>query len=163
MDDADRIAADLRATLAALTFVDRDSDAVTEFFIDTVAEWATGQGWRVYRRAASVAHLPPPYDKQHSYLDLACARPIGPPIAIEFDHSARRRTIDKLLEEAAAGRIAIWVRWSRRHLEPAPEPIRTIDVSVISRGGLHSRIIDVPAPEHSGFDADAAEQPDLFD
>ena len=161
MDDVDPVVAGLRAVLTAVTFTDRDTDAVTELFIDAAAGWAAAEGWRVYRRAASVMHLPPPYEKQHSFLDLACARPVGPPIAIEVDHTARRRTADKLLEEAAAGRIAIWVRWSQRHLEPAPAPIHTVDVTVSSRNGRHSRTT-MPAPAHSDFDAEPSEQPDLF-
>jgi hypothetical protein len=160
--EADPIVAGLHAALTALTFTDRDSDAVTELLIETAANWATAEGWRVYRRAASVMHLPPPYEKQHSFLDLACARPIGPPIAVEVDHTARRRTVDKLLEEAAAGRITIWVRWSQRQLAPAPDPIHTVDITVSTRNGRHSRTTTMPAPQHSGFDAEASEQPDLF-
>jgi len=98
----------------------------------------------------------------HSYLDLACARPDGSPVVIEVDHNTRQRTLDKLQAEAAAGRIAIWIRWSQRALNPATDPVRTVDVTVASRNGLHSRILGPAAPEHSGFDNDSAEQPDLF-
>ena len=106
--DVDSVVAGLHAALTAVTFADRDTDTVTELLIEAAASWAAAQGWRVYRRAASVMHLPPPYETQHLFLDLACARPAGPPIAIEVDHTARRRTVDKLLEEAVAGRIPIW-------------------------------------------------------
>jgi hypothetical protein len=145
-----------------VTFTDRDADTVTELLIEAAANWAAAEGWRVYHRAASVMHLPPPYEKQYSFLDLACARPIGPPIVIEVDHTARRRTVDKLLDEAAAGRIAIWIRWSQRQLDPAPDPIRTVDVTVSSRNGLHSRTTTMPPPEHSDFDPETTKQPDLF-
>lgn len=162
MDDADHVAASLQARLDAVTFTDRDTDAVTKLLIDTTSTWAEDLGWRVYRRAASVTRLPPPYEHQHSYLDLACARPDGSPVAIELDHANRQRTRDKLLAEATAGRIAIWVRWSQRQLTPAPDPIRTVNITVVSRNGLHSRIVGPAAPEHTGNNLGAAEQPDLF-
>src|SRR5262245_42588782 len=103
--------ASLAAWLARLTFDNRTTDQVTALVIDAVVEWAGDQGWRVYRRAPSVVPLPPPYSRQHSVLDVACARPAGPPVVVEVDHSNRRRTVDKLLAEAEAGRIPIWVRW----------------------------------------------------
>jgi len=162
MNNAERVAASLQTCLDAVTFTDRDTDAVTKLLIDIAATWAEDQGWRVHRRAASVVRLPPPYEHMHSYLDLACARPSGPPIVIEVDHNTRQRTLDKLQAEAAAGRIGIWIRWSQRTLNPASDPVQTVDVTVTSRNGLHSRIVGPAAPKHSGFDLDTAEQPDLF-
>jgi len=162
MSGAEHVAASLQACLDAVTFTDRDTDAVTKLFIDTAAGWAENLGWRVHRRAASIVRLPPPYEHQHSYVDLACARPDGSPIVIEVDHNTRQRTLDKLQAEAAAGRIAIWIRWSQRTLSPALDPVHTVDVTVTSHNGLHSRIVGPAAPKHSGFDLNAAEQPDLF-
>src|SRR5262249_49567086 len=98
--DGARLAASLGGWLSALTFTDRTTEEVTGLLVDAVVGWATGQGFRVYRRAASVLPLPPPYEHQHSYLDVACARPGGAPVAIEIDHTDRRRTVDKLLAEA---------------------------------------------------------------
>jgi hypothetical protein len=162
MDDADLVAAALQARLERVTFTDLDSDAVSKLLIDTAATWANDQGWRVYRRAASITRLPPPYEHLHSFLDLACARSDAPPVAIEVDHTARQRTLDKLQAEAMAGRIAIWIRWSQRQFDPAPASIRAVNVAVTSRNGLHSRIVGPAAPEHSTFDVNAAEQPHLF-
>jgi hypothetical protein len=169
--DAERLARSLDDWLAGLTFADRSTDEVTGLLVDAVAEWAADQGWRVYRRAASVLPLPPPYDHQHSYLDVACARPDGAPIAIEIDHTDRRRTVDKLLAEAAAGRVAIWVRWGSRRFEPPPPPVAMVTCAVTSRTGpdrrrrLHSRSAGAQrsAPDHTAMDLGPAEQPDLFD
>ena len=76
-----------REELGRLVFVDDDRvevenlhrqvlhrDEVTALLVDATEEWALAQGWRVYRRAASVLPLPPPYETRHSVLDLACAR-----------------------------------------------------------------------------------------
>jgi hypothetical protein len=135
-EDGEQVAASLAEWLAGLTFADQDTDAVTALLIDSVVAWARGKGWRAYRRAPSVMTLPPPYAHQHSFLDVGCARPGAMPIAIEIDHSDRRRTVEKLLAEAAAGRIAIWVRWGSRRFEPPPPPVLMIPVTVTSRPGL---------------------------
>ncbi|HEY2672881.1 MAG TPA: hypothetical protein VGJ07_21245 [Rugosimonospora sp.] len=168
--DGERVAGSLAGWLAELTFADQSTDQVTALLVDSVVAWARGQGWRVYRRASSVLPLPPPYEHRHSYLDVACARPTGAPIAVEIDHTDRRRTVDKLLAEAAAGRIAIWVRWGSRGFEPPPPPIHLVTCPVTSRPGpdrrnrLHSHVpaAERPAPDHTAVDFQAAEQPDLF-
>jgi hypothetical protein len=163
--DADRIAAALSARVAALTFLDRTADEVTAVLIDTVADWAVGQGWRVYRRARSVVPLPPPYEHRFSTLDVACARPAGPPVVIEVDRTDRRRTVDKLLAEADAGRIALWVRWGTGAIPPPPPPVRLVTCAVRAHPGVRGRRFDRPAdtgrppPQHSGGDVPARADP----
>jgi hypothetical protein len=160
--DADQVAASLARWLALLTVVDLSADEVTARIIDAVVEWAAGQGWRVYRRAASVLSLPPPYQRQRSVLDVACARPVGPPVVIEVDRTHRQRTVDKLLAEADAGRVAIWVRWgSGGFTAPPPAPpapaLRLVTFELTSRrptagtGRVYSRLPTVAraAPPHS--------------
>jgi hypothetical protein len=164
-DDADTVAAGLAARVAAVTFLDRTADEVTEVLIDVTADWAARQGWRVYRRARSVVPLPPPYEHRYSTLDLACARPAGPPVVIEFDRTDRRRTVDKLLAEAAAGRIAIWVRWGTGTIAHPPDPVRLVTCPVTGRSGAGGRrfdrtlVSDRPPPRHSGGGTPAGPQP----
>jgi hypothetical protein len=156
-DHRQDIGAALAEWLGRLTFVDRTVEEVTALLIDAVAEWAASQGWRTYRRAASVLPLPPPYSNQFSVLDLACARPAGPPVVVEVDHTHRRRTIDKLLAESAAGRAAVWIRWSTGRIQPAPAEIILAPFPVTARRGLageglrYSRHLstDRPPPVHS--------------
>jgi hypothetical protein len=155
--DGERVAASLAECLERLTFADQTTDEVTARVIESVVAWAGGQGWRVYRRAASVVPLPPPYSRNYSVLDVACARPVGPPVVIEVDRAYRRRTVDKLLAEAGVGRIPIWVRWGTGSFEAPPLPVRIVTCVVTSRRGpagkgrLHSRlpVNDRPAPAHS--------------
>ncbi|WP_370461900.1 hypothetical protein [Micromonospora sp. ALFpr18c] len=155
MAQGERLAADLGDRLAELTFVDLDTDEVTARVIDEVARWAQAQGWRVYRRAPSVVPLPPPMEQRHSVLDVACARPDGPPVVVEVDHTDRARTVQKLTAEADAGRIPIWVRWGVGRFTAPPPPVRMVTVEVTRRAGpagrgrLHSRTSERPAPEHS--------------
>ncbi|GAA2383841.1 hypothetical protein [Dactylosporangium salmoneum] len=150
------LAAALGAHLDRLSFADRGTDEVTELLIEAVAGWAREQGWRAYRRAASVVPLPPPYDRQFSVVDVGIARPGAAPVVVEVDHADRRRTLDKLVAEAAAGRVALWVRWGAGRMSPPPEPVRLVAFPVISRRGpsggrVHSHApgADRPAPEHS--------------
>jgi hypothetical protein len=140
--------ADLAAWLDRVVFADFTTDQVTARIIDEIVAWGRGHGWRVYRRAPSVVPLPPPLDRQHSVLDVACARPDGPPLAIEVDHTDRRRTVEKLIAEAAAGRVPIWVRWGTGGFrDPAP-PVRLVTVEVTRRGHAYSRRPDRPPPPH---------------
>ncbi|MET7421969.1 nuclear transport factor 2 family protein [Dactylosporangium sp. NPDC005555] len=161
------IVASLVAELEAVTFADRGADDVTGLLVDAVVAWAEGRGWRTYRRAASVVPLPPPYERQHSVLDVACARPDGPPVVVEVDHGDRKRTVDKLAAEAGAGRVAVWVRWGTGRLA-VPAGVHLVALPVTARTGLqgrgrrYSRVPDLPAPEHSaGGGSWTAEELDL--
>jgi len=151
-------AASLADWLAGVTFAELTTEQVTARLIDEVAGWAGAQGWRIYRRAPSVVTLPPPMERQHSVLDVACARPDGPPLAIEIDHTDRRRTVAKLLAEADAGRVAIWVRWGPGRFSEPPAPVRMVTCEVTRRGKLFTRMPDRPAPAHSARIEAAQEQ-----
>ncbi|MEH1017732.1 hypothetical protein V6U90_32250 [Micromonospora sp. CPCC 206060] len=156
-DDSEWVAASLVRRLDELTFRDATTDQVTALIIDSVVGWGRAAGWRVYRRASSVLPLPPPLSGQYSVLDVACARPTGPPVVIEVDHTDRRRTVEKLLAEAAAGRISIWVRWGPGRFVAPPPPVHLITCVVTGRSGpagqgrLYSRVPanDRPPPAHS--------------
>jgi hypothetical protein len=159
--DPDPAAVSLAARIDALTFAGLDEDAVTALLIDTVADWARERGWRVYRRAPSVMPLPPPYTHRHSVLDLGIARAGAAPLAVEVDRTDRSRTRDKLLAEAAAGRVAIWLRWGTRAPAPPPAPIHLVACPVtVGPDHRYSREPDRPAPRHS--DLRVEEQMDLF-
>lgn len=145
----DELATSLAAHLGRLTFVDRSTDEVTALLVDAVAAWGEAQGFRVYRRAASVVPLPAPCQNRHSVVDVACARPAGRPVVIEVDRTDRRRTMEKLLAEADAGRVALWVRWGPGAFAAAPAPIRLVTCEVAVRHHRHSRLPSRPAPHHS--------------
>ena len=147
-DDGTRTARSLANWLDALHFAGLPADRATARVIDAVAEWGTAQGWRVYRRAPSVFPLPPPL-KGNSVLDVACARPGAPPIAIEVDRLDRQRTVDKLLAEAAAGRLAIWVRWGTGPFRPPPLPVHLVTREAARSHGTWHTVADRPAPRHS--------------
>lgn len=155
--DGERVAASLAAWIDGLTFVDLGAEEVTSLLVDAVAAWGRAQGWRVYLRAASVVKLPAPYQHLHSCVDVACARPAAAPVVIEVDRSDRRRSVDKLLAESAAGRVALWVRWGNGKLAAPPAPVRMVPCPVTTRAGLggrgrlhsHRPATDRPAPRHT--------------
>ncbi|MFB9236915.1 hypothetical protein ACFFWC_15360 [Plantactinospora siamensis] len=168
-DDGAEVAASLAERLSRLTFLERSTDEVTELLAEAVAGWGRERGWRVYRRAASVLPLPPPYEHRRSVVDVACARPDGRPVVIEIDHGSRRRSVAKLLAEAAAGRVAVWVRWGERPAERPPDPVRLVTVPVTGRRSVagerrYSRVpaTDRPPPPHTGPAPAGAEQDGLF-
>jgi hypothetical protein len=163
---ADEVAASLRDWLDLVNFVDQTATEVTAALVDAAVAWGTGQGWRVYRRAPAVMALPPPFQHRRSSLDVACARPVGAPIAVEVDRSDRQRTIDKLLAEADAGRIALWVRWGSGGFTAPPLPVRMVPVLVSHRRGspdkgrVFSRLPSThrPPPAHTTNDAPTSQE-----
>jgi hypothetical protein len=157
-DDGTRTSRSLGRWLDALTFADLTADQVTARLVDEVARWGENQGWRVYRRAPSVFPLPPPL-RGNSVVDVACARPDGQPIVVEIDRLERRRTVDKLLAEAAAGRLAILVRWGSGPFNPPPLPVHLVVREAVRQRGHWHTVTDLPAPRHSG--AVAAEPEEL--
>jgi len=161
MDDGTGTAESLAAWLHDLHFTDLAESRATARIVDAVAQWGESRGWRVYRRAPSVFPLPPPL-KGHSVLDVACARPGGAqPIAVEVDRLDRQRTVDKLLAEAAAGRLAIWVRWGAGPFRPPPLPVHLVTREAARTKGAWHTVADLPAPRHSAVaeQGEAAELP----
>jgi hypothetical protein len=164
----EELRASLFARLAGVTVQDLDADEVTAALTAEIVAWAEGLGWRVYRHARSVVTLPPPMDKQHSWLDVACARPDGPPVVVEIDHTDRRRTLDKLAAEAQAGRVAVWVRFGTGPFAVHPDPpVLMVTYTVESHRDNGRRLFstptpDRPAPQHNAVDLGAAEQAELF-
>jgi hypothetical protein len=156
-DDGTATARSLTARLAALTFADLTADQAGALLLDEVAAWGEAQGWRVYRRAPSVFPLPPPL-RGNSVVDIACARPQGQPIVVEVDRLERRRTIDKLLAEAAAGRLAILVRWGSGPFVEPPLPVHLVTIQAVRQRGHWHTVVDLPAPRHSGATAAEPEQ-----
>jgi hypothetical protein len=155
-------AASLTEWFDRVTFAGLTTEQVTARLIDEIAGWGEAQRWRVYRRAPSVVTLPPPMERQHSVLDVACARPDGPPLAIEVDHTDRGRTLAKLQAEADAGRVALWVRWGPGPFQAPPEPVRMVPVEVSRRARLHTRMPLRAAPEHGEHIVAAVETPMPF-
>jgi hypothetical protein len=157
-DDGTRTSRSLEHWLDALTFADLTTGQVTARLVDEVVRWGEAQGWRVYRRAPSVLPLPPPL-RGNSVVDVACARSGAQPIVVEIERLDRQRTVDKLLAEAAAGRLAILLRWGSGPFTPPPLPVHLVVREAARQRGQWHTVADRPAPLHSG--AVAAEPEEL--
>jgi len=157
MDDGTQTSRSLEQWLGTLTFADLTTDQVTARLVDEVTRWGEQQGWRVYRRAPSVFPLPAPL-RGNSVVDVACARPGAQPIVVEIDRLERRRTVDKLLAEAAAGRLAILVRWGSGPFTPPPLPVHLVVREAARQRGHWHTVADLPAPEHSPVIAAEAQE-----
>jgi hypothetical protein len=159
-DDGTRTARSLAAWLGEVRFAELSTDRATARIIDAIAEWGRDAGWRVYRRAPSVFPLPPPLSG-NSVLDVACARPGAAPVAIEVDRLDRPRTVDKLLAEAAAGRVAIWVRWGAGPFAEPPLPVHMVTRPAVRTAGAWHTVAELPPPRHSTAPIEAATPEEL--
>ncbi|GAA0487829.1 hypothetical protein Ade02nite_12040 [Paractinoplanes deccanensis] len=159
-DDGTRTARSLAEWLGEVRFAELSAEKATARIIDAIADWGASLGWRVYRRAPSVFPLPPPL-KGNSVLDVACARPGAPPIAIEVDRLDRPRTVDKLLAEAAAGRVAIWVRWGAGPFTPPPMPVHMVTRPAARKSGAWHTVAELPPPRHSAAPIEPADPEEL--
>jgi hypothetical protein len=166
--DPDRVADSLARWIASVSFEDREADQVTEFLVEAVIWWAQEHGWRAYRHARSVVPLPPPMSHLHSFVDIGIARRDGGPIVVEIDRTDRKRTLEKLAQEAAQGRVALWLRWGTGTFATPPDPVKLIPCRVEARKTSDGRrvfstpAVEKPAPRHSGVDLSGGEQSDLF-
>ena len=112
--------------------------------------------------------MPLSYADRHSSVDVGIARDPAAPIVVEVDRSDRKRTVEKLIAEAAAGRVALWVRWGTGPFLVPPPPVRLVSYPMVARRAGHgAKLYSSPheqmqAPEHSGVDLTQAQQSELF-
>ncbi|MEU8070657.1 hypothetical protein AB0B20_12955 [Micromonospora sp. NPDC049151] len=128
-----RAAESLSRWLAPLTFADWSAPRVTAALTQGVVDWGAAHGWRVRREVPSIAGLPGAHPDRPGYLDVVCERLDGPPIAIEIDRSDKQWSSRKLLCEADAGVVAVWVRWGSPRTWIVPHPVALVDIPTTRR------------------------------
>jgi hypothetical protein len=113
MDDGTRTAESLAAWLRDLHFTDLPEERATARIVDAVVQWGENAG--LARLPPGAERLPAAGAAQGPLRARRGLRPRRrrPADRVEVDRLDRQRTVDKLLSEAAAGRLAIWVRWGR--------------------------------------------------
>jgi hypothetical protein len=153
-----RAAASLSKYLLPVAFTDWSAFRVTAELTQRVVSWGVDHGWRVRREVPSIAGLPGARPDRSGYLDVVCERLNAPPIVIEIDRTDKQWSSRKLLCEADAGAVAIWVRWNDANTWIVPAPVAVIRLPTTSRpdrgGGrrLYSR--DMPV----GLSLDAGQR-----
>ena len=122
-----RAAASLGRWLAPLSFTDWSAARVTAALTERTVSWGTEHGWRVRREVPSLAGIPGPNPDRPGYLDVVCQRLDGPPIAVEIDRTDKRWSASKLLCEAEAGVVVVWLRWNSE-TRAVPPPLALVNL-----------------------------------
>lgn len=90
--------------------------------------------WARRRRRSIVFEAPARASKQiggrryRGRLDLLCTGWFVRSIAIEIDRSNKTWSLDKLVAEADAGRITLWVRWAGESVIEVPAAVGLVDI-----------------------------------
>lgn len=146
----DAAANSLRAWLNRQQFTDLSTPEVTAFFTDSVAAWATDQGYEVQREV----DLPTATRQGRTgRLDLQLRHRSGKGrlISIEVDRGTKAWSLDKLVQAAELGHLALWLRWSRTPVTlPIPPTVRLIRAQVLRRTTLTRAKVHSLQPDSCG-------------
>jgi hypothetical protein len=124
----------LRDWLGCEHFTDVTSVQATAHLTGSIAAWARQYGYRVQREVR-----PPGVDSRgrQGRLDLRAVHPAGGrAVSIEIDRGNKRWSLEKLVQAAEHGDIALWVRWSRNSVPLVIPPcVRLLRLGVIRHRG----------------------------
>ncbi|MGW4413066.1 hypothetical protein ACWEJ6_54610 [Nonomuraea sp. NPDC004702] len=156
---AQRAGQSLSRWLAPMAFTDWSAARVTSELTRAIVVWGVGHQWRVRCEVPSLAGLPGAHPDRPGYLDVVCERLDGPPIAIEIDQHDKPWSLRKLLAEAQAGVVPVWVRWGEPGTRAVPAPVALVELATPYRLAgptgrrLYSKVAvapqPLPAPENS--------------
>ncbi|MEU3464428.1 hypothetical protein ABZ721_31290 [Streptomyces sp. NPDC006733] len=146
----DAAARSLRAWLNLQQFSDLSTAEVTAFFTDAVADWASDQGYEVQREVSL-----PTIARQHrtGRLDLQLRHRSGRGrlISVEVDRGTKQWSLDKLVQAAELGHLALWLRWSRTPVTVSiPPTVRLIRAQVLRRTTLTQAKVHSLRPDNCG-------------
>ncbi|MBF6314020.1 MULTISPECIES: CRISPR-associated endonuclease Cas2 [Nocardia] len=112
-----------------ISLAGRSSQQATRLITEANAEWARRQGREVEFEVPAMITRPVHGRREvRRRLDIVCDRGEDLPlIVIEVDRGNKRWSLQKLVAEAEAGNLAIWVRWKGRHPIDVPEQVGLVD------------------------------------
>lgn len=125
---------ELATVLFALSPGSLTTGAVTAQITNELTTWALAHGW--LPRAEARVHIRHSSAEQPrlGYMDLMIRRgPSGPDLAIEIDSADKPWSLAKLRHAAAAGMVAIWVRWGDEVWAGVYEDIDVIQLQATRR------------------------------
>lgn len=146
----DAAARSMRGWLNRQHFSDLSTAEVTAFFTDSVTDWATDQGYEVQREVEL-----PTATRQNRIgrldLQLRHCSGKGRLISIEVDRGTKAWSLEKLVQAAALGHLALWLRWSRTPVTlPIPPTVRLIRAQVLRRTTLTRAKVYSLRPDNCG-------------
>lgn len=128
--DTTTLAASLTAWLTPVELDGLTSRQTTALLTVRVAEWGRSQGWSVQFEVPIRASRTTRSGESRGRLDVVCRRDAGrPPVVIEIDRGNKRWSVDKLASEAAAGAVALWVRWRDPTNVDVPDAVGLVDLA----------------------------------
>ena len=128
-DRTAELAMSLDRHLRSLCLAGLTSKEVTSLLTAETARWARQYRRRVtFEAPARVTRQGRGGRKYRGRLDLLCTSWFKRAIAIEIDRANKTWSVDKLLAEADAGNIALWVRWAGTSMIEVPAVIGLVDI-----------------------------------
>lgn len=131
MPDAETaaLAESLRAWCSSINREGLATPQTTALLTTAVCRWAEDQGWTPRLEVWGRISRPTRRGPRRARLDTVCDRPSGMrPIAIEIDHHGKVWSLQKLVAEAEAGSVALWLRWHGETRIPIPDVIGLVDI-----------------------------------
>lgn len=128
-NEAERLRQSLAGWLALVDASGLTSKQTTKLLTDSISEWAMRRRWRVELEAPALVERMSVNGPMRGRLDLLCTRRWRrAAVAIEIDRAHKRWSLDKLVAEADAGNIALWVRWRGASVIDAPPNVGLVDI-----------------------------------
>ncbi|MET9260285.1 hypothetical protein [Amycolatopsis sp. NPDC004079] len=128
-DETRDLAASLHTYLKPLRLTGLTAVQATRLVTYETVCWADEQGWKVAYEVWGRITRPSKNGPMRARLDLVCTRPAKQPaVAIEIDRDGKTWSLQKLQAEAAAGRVALWVRWHGHTQAEIPDAVGLVDI-----------------------------------
>ncbi|UGT58866.1 hypothetical protein [Nocardia asteroides] len=106
------------------------SSQTTALITAHTLEWARSKRWKPATEVPALIERSSANGRTYrGRLDVVCERSWWrPPIAIEIDRANKRWSLDKLIAEADAGHVALWVRWHGDTVIEVPPRVGLVDI-----------------------------------
>ncbi|WP_162958357.1 hypothetical protein [Nocardia yunnanensis] len=106
------------------------SAQTTKLITAHTQQWAQAQRWRVQFEAPALVERRVSNGRLYrGRIDVLCTRRWWrPAVAVEIDRANKRWSLEKLIAEADAGHVALWVRWRGDSIIEVPPTVGLVDI-----------------------------------
>ncbi|MGW5441414.1 hypothetical protein [Nocardia asteroides] len=128
-DKTDELAQSLRHWLTPVRASGLTSTQTTKLITAHTLEWAHSKRWQTSTEVPALIERTINGRVYSGRVDVVCERSWWrPPIAIEIDRANKSWSVDKLVAEAEAGHVALWVRWRGETVIDLPPTVGLVDI-----------------------------------